>query len=229
MGQDIRPHDLENITNISNKLDYKLLLEKSGIIETLQIDLSDLINQNSKLVDDSIIYNIITPKNFLSTIATETELGVIKKASASDVTNRTANKILCCNNILDAMLTSAFNINMLNITKYKEYESLGALASINIFYHNKYGKNVSINGQIVINVYQTTNVYAIYFKYFNLPKSGFSAGSALSLLYDGSNFADTICRAKTIDGWLLELAFNRTGNFIKDNTYILDFSINYNI
>ena len=53
MGSDKRGKELEEISNISNNLNYKLLLDSSALTEAIEIDLSDIINQSSILTDPS--------------------------------------------------------------------------------------------------------------------------------------------------------------------------------
>jgi len=226
MGQDIRPKSLAEITNISNCLDYEIVVDSEDIPEAFSQKLSELINQGSILTDVNNKYDMITPKNIISTTSSTSRKGITKKASSTDITNKTSNKIISVQKIPDMFKCLNFNINNTNKNEYVNNVVNGNLNSINLYYHNKFNKNVTINGQLQVQFPNTVDVFAIYLLKLNEPIV-MSVGSSFSVLLNGSNFKNNICSCRYVSGYLLEIGFNQ--RFLANNTYFLDFTINYNI
>ena len=227
MGSDKRGKELEEISNISNNLNYKLLLDSSALTEAIEIDLSDIINQSSILTDPSNSKQMITPKNFIATTSLDNRLGITQKASENDIINRVSNKVLVANKANLILNQTNLKISNSNLNDYVDSVYGASLQNINLLYNNKLNSNITINGQINAYFNNNTNVAILYLKNVSLPIGGYSCGSCLTILSNNTNYKKSVCRVENYNNYALAIIINR--DFIAGNSYYIDFCINYNI
>lgn len=230
MGSDKRGKDLEQISNISNNLNYKLLLDSSALTEAIEIDLSDIINQSSLLTISNDVLNykqFITPKNFIATTSLDNRLGITQKASENDIINRVYNKVLVANKANLILNQTNLKISNSNLKDYVDSVYGASLQNINLLYNNKLNSNITINGQIIAYFNNNTNVAIMYLKNVPLPVGGYSCGSCLTILSNNTNYKKSVCRVENYNNYVLAIIINH--DFIAKNSYYIDLCINYNI
>ena len=236
MGQDIRIKDLDEELEIQKILQKKLFVDANNIDEALQFNFDKIINQKNQLESNygfDLIndYQTITPKNLLSTKASEILYGITKIATEDNIIKKETGNILTNEKLKLALSDNVLNVNDSNKNNYV-YTYKGCVTNnINIICVNKLNKNINISGKFVISCYAESEYNSVFFKNLYLPLSGYSVGSGYSCL-NNNNVSDakkqSLVVAKNTDGYL-EIYCKRPNNFKNGSSYTIFFNVNYNI
>lgn len=230
MGSDIRAKNLDKISLTDYKKYYKsvkLAIDTASYTTCKSILLYNMFKVTSVSFDESeVAYKMLTPKAFLSSLATTSNLGIVRFGTESEVKNKISG--VAISNNYGHLLIENDLVTITNADKsfFLAYQK-DCNTNINTLKYVRRGNVVNINGQILITPTATVNTFALYFQNFNLPIIP-SVGNAFSVDSAGnfSNLLGVRCFAK--DGYLVALEFDSYKlNYSTSSNYYVTFQISY--